>query len=67
MKTQILFAIIGGAGFGVALGTALATALRSFGLGRPPVGATPRTTPDITDSGAGTLATEGEPTRPVGA
>jgi hypothetical protein len=51
MKTQILFAIIGGAGFGVGLGTALTVALRSLGLGGPSVAASPRTTPDTTGSG----------------
>lgn len=67
MKTQILFAIIGGAGFGVGLGTTLTVALRRFGLGRPPVGSTPQTTPDSTDRGGGTPAGEREPAPPVGA
>jgi hypothetical protein len=51
VKTQILFAIVGGAGFGVGVGTALTVVLRRFGLGRPPVGSSPETTPDRTDGG----------------
>jgi hypothetical protein len=67
VKTQILFAIIGGAGFGVGFGTALTVALRRFGPGRPPDGSTPQTTPDSTDSGGGTAVGERESAPPVGA
>lgn len=59
MKTQILFAIVGGAGFGVAIGTALTVLMRGFGFGRPPTDARPRPRPDITDSGGPTSPYKG--------